>query len=56
MLGIEYVAEDGLIGHHWKERPKLYAPIQGVPGPGSRNEWVGEQGGGKGIRDFQDSF
>jgi hypothetical protein len=28
-----YVAEDGLIGHHWEERPlvlkRLYAPIQG---------------------------
>jgi hypothetical protein len=28
-----YVAEDGLIDHHWEERPlvlkRLYAPIQG---------------------------
>jgi hypothetical protein len=30
---VAYVAEDGLIGHHWEERPlvlqRLYAPIQG---------------------------
>ena len=28
-----YVSEDGLVGHHWKERPlvlqTLYAPVQG---------------------------
>jgi hypothetical protein len=28
-----YVAEDGLVGHHWEERPlvlqTLYAPVQG---------------------------
>jgi hypothetical protein len=28
-----YVAEDGLVGHHWEERPlvlqRLYAPVQG---------------------------
>jgi hypothetical protein len=28
-----YVAEDGLVGHHWEEKPlvlqRLYAPVQG---------------------------
>ena len=28
-----YVSKDGLVGHHWKERPfdlqTLYAPVQG---------------------------
>jgi hypothetical protein len=40
-----YVAEDGLIGHHWKEAPwscKLYMPqYRGTPGPRSGNGWVG---------------
>jgi hypothetical protein len=34
-----YVAEDGLVGHHWEERPlsyKDYMPqYRGMPGPGS---------------------
>ena len=29
----EYVSEDGIVGHHWKERPtgltNLYASVQG---------------------------
>ena len=45
-----YVAEDGLIGHHWEERPlvlqRLYAQYRGMPGPGIRSGWVGEQGRG----------
>jgi hypothetical protein len=46
-----YVAEDGIVGHHWEERPpwfsKLYMPqYRGTPGPRSGSEWVGEQGGG----------
>ena len=41
---VAYVAEDGLVGHHWKERPlvlrRLYAPVQG--NARARNqEWVG---------------
>jgi hypothetical protein len=41
-----YVAEDGLVGHHWKERPKLYMPqYRGTPGPRSGSGWEGEQGG-----------
>jgi hypothetical protein len=39
-----YVAEDGLIGHHWEERPlvlqRLYAPIQGNA-RARKQEWVG---------------
>jgi hypothetical protein len=47
-----YVAEDGLVGHHWEERPlglvKILCPsIRGMPGPGSGSGWVGEQGGGR---------
>jgi hypothetical protein len=44
-----YVAEDGLVGHQWKERscegsmPK----IRGLPGPGSGSGWVGELGEGE---------
>ena len=30
---VAYVAEDGLVGHHWEERPlvlqRLCAPVQG---------------------------
>jgi hypothetical protein len=41
-----YVAEDGLVGDHWEERPmvlQLYMPqYRGTPGPRSGN------GGGKG--------
>jgi hypothetical protein len=45
-----YVSKDGLVGHHWKERPnwtcKLYMPqYRGTPGPKSGNGWVGEWGG-----------
>jgi hypothetical protein len=38
-----YVAEDGLVDHHWEEKPlvlQLYAPVQG--NARARNwEWVG---------------
>jgi hypothetical protein len=56
-----YIAEDGLIGHHW-EGPswycKLYIPqYRGTPGPRSGSGWVGEQGKGVGgIGNFQDSI
>jgi hypothetical protein len=43
-----YVAEDGLVGHHWEERPmifQLYMPqYRGTPGPTSGNQeevWKG---------------
>jgi hypothetical protein len=47
-----YVAENGLVSHHWDERPLGLANFicmpqcRGTPGPRSGNEWVGEQGGG----------
>jgi hypothetical protein len=38
-----YVAEDGLVGHHWEERPlglaNLYAPVQGKT-RAKKWEWV----------------
>jgi hypothetical protein len=47
-----YVLEDGLVGHHWKERllglANFICPSTGeMPGPKSRSEWVGDQGGGR---------
>jgi hypothetical protein len=45
-----YVAEDGLVGYHWEERPlglALYMPqYRGITGPRSGSGWVREQGGG----------
>jgi hypothetical protein len=46
-----YVSKDGLVSHHWKERPIghanfIYMPqYRGTPGPKSGNGWVGEGGG-----------
>jgi hypothetical protein len=56
-----YVAEDGLVGHHWEERApwsyKLYMPqYRGMSGPRSGSGWLGEQGGGEGTGNFQDSI
>ena len=49
-----YVAEDGLVGHHWKERPtglaKFICPVQGNT-RAKKWEWVGESMG-----DFWDSI
>jgi hypothetical protein len=47
-----YVAEDGLVGHQWKERPLgianfIMLQYRGMLGPRSRSGWVGEQGGGR---------
>ena len=55
-----YVAEDGLDGHHWEERPlvwqKLYALVQGNTSA-RKWEWVGWGAGwGEGIVDFWDSI
>jgi hypothetical protein len=51
-----YVAENGLVGHQWEERPLVwedYMPqYRGMPGPGSRSAWVGEQGKRGVIGDF----
>jgi hypothetical protein len=51
-----YVAEDGLLGHHWEERPMvlqtLYAPVQGNA-RAKKWEWVGRgTERGEGIGDF----
>ena len=44
-----YVAEDGLVGHHWEERSlglTNYMPqYRGTPGPRNGSGWVGESGG-----------
>jgi hypothetical protein len=45
-----YIAEDGLVGHHWEERPlglaNFICPSTGeTPGPRSGSGWVGELGG-----------
>jgi hypothetical protein len=47
-----YVAEDGLVGHHWEERPLGLANFicLRTPGPRSWSGWVGELGwGGSGV-------
>jgi hypothetical protein len=53
-----YVAEDGLVGHHWKEAHwscKLYMPqYRRTPGPKSGSGWVGVWG--EGMGDFWDSI
>jgi hypothetical protein len=41
-----FVAEDGLVGHHWEERPLGLANFiclstGETPGPRSRSGWVG---------------
>jgi hypothetical protein len=43
-----YVAEDGLVGHHWEERLLSLANfIQGNAKANKRSEWVGKQGRGR---------
>jgi hypothetical protein len=48
---VAYVAEDGLFGHQWEERPlvlgRLYAPVQGNA-RARKQEWVG-WGAGLGV-------
>ena len=56
---VAYVAEDGLVGNQWEERPlrRSYAPVQNMPGPGREQEWVGcVAGWGEGIGGFGDSI
>jgi hypothetical protein len=40
-----YIAEDGLVSHHWEERPlvlqTLYVPVQGNA-RAKKREWVGK--------------
>ena len=55
-----YVAEDGLIGHHWEERPLGLAKIL-FPSTGEcHGQEVGVGGlgskAGEGIGDFRDSI
>jgi hypothetical protein len=55
-----YVAEYGLVGHHWEERPlvlqRFYVPVQGNA-RARKQEWVGRGAGqGECIGDFQDSI
>ena len=55
-----YVAEDGLVCHHWEERPlvlqTLYAPVQGNA-RAKKWEWVGRGAGREeGIGNFWDSI
>ena len=55
-----YVAEDGLVGHHWKRGPlvlqTLYAPVQGNA-RAKKWEWVGRGAGwGEVLGDFRDSI
>jgi hypothetical protein len=57
---VAYVAEDGLVGHQWEERPlvfqRLYAPVQG--NARVRKLEVGGWGAGQeeGIGDFGIAF
>jgi hypothetical protein len=57
MAPATYVSEDGLVNDQWEERPwscEVSMPqCRGMPGPGSRSGWVGEQGRWKGIGGFQ---
>ena len=45
---VAYVAEDGLVGHQWEERPlglqTLYAPVQGNA-RARKQEWMGWRAG-----------
>jgi hypothetical protein len=55
-----YVAEDGLVSHHWEEKPlvlqRLYTPVQGNA-RARKMEWVVYGTGQReGIGDFQDSI
>jgi hypothetical protein len=55
-----YVAKDGLVDHHWEERPLGLANFI-VPSTGEHGakkwEWVGRGAGqGKGIGNFWDSI
>jgi hypothetical protein len=55
-----YVAEDGLLSHHWEERPfgiaNFICPIKGNA-RAKKQEWVGMGAGWwEGIGNFQDSI
>jgi hypothetical protein len=53
-----YVSKDGLVGHHWKERPIGHTNFI-CSSTGERQakkwEWVGREVVGEGVGDFWDS-
>jgi hypothetical protein len=54
-----YVAEYGLVGHHWEERPLGFANFASVQGNtrAKKWEWVRRRaGGGEGIGIYRDSI
>jgi hypothetical protein len=53
-----YVSEDGLVGHHWEERPQGIANfIRPSTGECKKQEWVGRGAGQReGIGNFRDSI
>jgi hypothetical protein len=56
-----YVSKDGLVGHHWKERPigqaNFICPSTGERQGQKKWERVGRGvGGGAGVGDFWDSI
>jgi hypothetical protein len=56
-----YIAEDGLVGHHWEERPLglvyfICTSTGENPGPRSGREWVGEQCRGRVCGTFGIAF
>ena len=57
---VAYVAEGGLVGHQWKERPlvlcRLYAPVQGNARAKKRECLGWGAGSGEDIGDFLDSI
>jgi hypothetical protein len=57
MAPAAYVAEDGLVGHQWEDRPlvlgRLYSQYRGMSGPGMGVGGSVTRGRGEGIKDFQ---
>ena len=54
-----YVSKDGLVGHHWKERPIGLANFicpSTVERQGQKVGVGGQRGGGVGMGDFWDSI
>jgi hypothetical protein len=49
-----YVSKDGLVGHHWKERPIGQANF--ICPRAKKWEWVGRGGVVEGVGDFWDSI
>ena len=57
MVLAAYVAEDGLVGHQWEERPRScessMPQYRGMPGPGMGVGGMGSRGREDEIGDFQ---